>query len=178
VAWSTALGAVVLHAISIGLPSESVADVTVTTEAVLTVVYLAVFASAVGYVIYFDLLDRLGAIEINLVSYTVPVFAALSGWLVLSESVDALSALGFAVIFGGFVLLKRETLHERLGSLRQSTARLLGIGLAGLIRIIRIHPELSNQIEMEEMEVTTDAEQKQSESDEDERQQDRIDHRR
>ncbi|MFD1641640.1 DMT family transporter [Halohasta litorea] len=116
VAWSTALGAVVLHAISIGLPSESVADVTVTTEAILTVIYLAVFASAVGYVIYFDLLDRLGAIEINLVSYTVPVFAAFSGWLVLSESVDALSALGFAVIFGGFVLLKRETLHERLGS--------------------------------------------------------------
>ena len=120
VAWSTALGAVVLHAISIGLPSESVADVALTTEALLTVIYLAVFASAVGYVIYFDLLDRLGAIEINLVSYTVPIFAALSGWLVLSESVDALSALGFAVIFAGFVLLKRETLHERISAARQN----------------------------------------------------------
>lgn len=116
VAWSTGLGAVLLHAISIGLPSESVTDVVVTTEAIVTVVYLAVFASAVGYVVYFDLLDRLGAIEINLVSYTVPVFAALSGWLVLNESVDVLSGVGFVVIFGGFVLLKREALRGRIES--------------------------------------------------------------
>jgi drug/metabolite transporter (DMT)-like permease len=114
VAWSTALGAVLLHAASFSLPSESLVDVTVTAEAVVTVVYLAVFASAVGYVIYFDLLDRLGAIEINLVSYTVPVFAAASGWLVLSESVDARSGVGFVVIFGGFVLLKRASLREKV----------------------------------------------------------------
>lgn len=118
VAWSTALGAIMLHAVSSGLPSESLADVTVTTEAVVAVVYLAVFASAVGYVIYFDLLDRLGAIEINLVSYTVPVFAAASGWLVLSESVDALSAVGFGVIFAGFVLLKRDALRGKFESVR------------------------------------------------------------
>jgi len=114
VAWSTAFGAILLHAMSLALPSESMADITVTTEAVVTLVYLAVFASAVGYVIYFDLLDRLGAIEINLVSYTVPIFAALSGWLVLSESVDVLSAVGFAMIFGGFVLLKRGALGEKV----------------------------------------------------------------
>jgi len=114
VAWSTAFGAILLHAMSLALPSESLADITVTTEAVVTLVYLAVFASAVGYVIYFDLLDRLGAIEINLVSYTVPIFAALSGWLVLSESVDVLSAVGFAMIFGGFVLLKRGALGEKV----------------------------------------------------------------
>jgi hypothetical protein len=48
----------------------------------------------------------------------------------------------------------------------------LGVG------VTRLHPELSNQIQMEEMEVSTDAEQEQAESDEDERQQDRIDHLR
>jgi len=116
VAWSTVLGAVALHAISLGLPSESLADVTVTPGALLTVGYLAVFASAIGYVIYFDLLDRLGAVEINLVSYTVPIFAALSGWLVLGESVDALVVVGFVVIFAGFVLLKRQALGRKLGA--------------------------------------------------------------
>ena len=116
VAWSTALGALLLHALSVGLPSESVADVTVTPAAIAAVVYLAVFASAVGYVVYFDLLDRLGAIEINLVSYAVPVFAALSGWLVLDESVTASALAGFGVIFAGFVLLKQATIRERLAA--------------------------------------------------------------
>ena len=116
VAWSTALGALLLHALSVGLPSESVADVTVTPAAIAAVVYLAVFASAIGYVVYFDLLDRLGAIEINLVSYAVPVFAALSGWLVLDESVTASALAGFGVIFAGFVLLKQATIRERLAA--------------------------------------------------------------
>jgi len=114
VAWSTAGGALLLHLLSFGLPSESIADIAITTETVVIVGYLAVFASAVGYLIYFDLLSQLGAIEINLVSYTVPVFAALSGWVVLNESLDWLAVVGFLVIFGGFVLLKRETLRERL----------------------------------------------------------------
>ena len=115
VGWSTVFGALGLHLLSGGLPSESLVDATLTTETVIIVGYLAVFASAVGYVIYFDLLDKLGAIEINLVSYTVPVFAALSGWVVLGESLDLLSAVGFLVIFGGFVLVKHQTLRERIG---------------------------------------------------------------
>lgn len=118
VAWSTALGAILLHVVSVGLPSESLAQVEPTTEAILTVVYLAVLASAVGYFIYFDLLDRLGAIEINLVSYAVPVFAALSGWVVLNETLDALAVVGFVTIFGGFVLLKRTQLRDELESVR------------------------------------------------------------
>ena len=114
VAWSNALGAVILHLISAGLPSESVSSVTVSIEALSAILYLAVFASAIGYFIYFDLLDRLGAIEINLVSYAAPVFAAVSGWLVLDETLDLLSVVGFFGIFGGFLLLKRDAIREEL----------------------------------------------------------------
>jgi drug/metabolite transporter (DMT)-like permease len=114
VAWSNALGAVILHLISAGLPSESVSSVTISIEALSAILYLAVFASAIGYFIYFDLLDRLGAIEINLVSYAAPVFAAVSGWLVLDETLDLLSVVGFFGIFGGFLLLKRDAIREEL----------------------------------------------------------------
>ena len=116
VAWSNALGAVILHLISAGLPSESVSSVTVSIEALSAILYLAVFASAIGYFIYFDLLDRLGAIEINLVSYAAPVFAAASGWLVLGETLDLLSVVGFFGIFGGFLLLKRDAIREELST--------------------------------------------------------------
>lgn len=114
VAWSNALGAVILHLVSAGLPSESLRSVTISSGAVIAVLYLAVFASAIGYFIYFDLLDRLGAIEINLVSYAAPIFAAVTGWIVLGETLDLLSIIGFIVIFGGFLLLKRETIQEEL----------------------------------------------------------------
>ena len=114
VAWSNALGAVILHLISAGLPSESVSSVTISIEVLSAILYLAVFASAIGYFIYFDLLNRLGAIEINLVSYAAPVFAAVSGWLVLDEKLDLLSIVGFFGIFGGFVLLKRDAIREEL----------------------------------------------------------------
>lgn len=122
VAWSTALGALVLHAVGFGLPDESFAAVTLTPAAVGAVVYLAVLASAVGYVIYFDLLDRLGAVEINLVSYAAPVFAALSGWLVLGETLGPLAVVGFGVIFTGFALLKHQALRNRFESWRQTIA--------------------------------------------------------
>ncbi|MDS0283278.1 DMT family transporter [Haloarcula onubensis] len=117
VAWSTALGAALLHAISLGLPGESLSAVEVTVTGLLAVVYLAVFASALGYVIYFDLLARVGAIEINLVTYAVPVVASISGWLVLDERLGGLDIAGFCCIFAGFILLKRRAVRAELGPL-------------------------------------------------------------
>lgn len=118
VAWSFVLGAVLMHAMSVAIPTESVADLTVTVEAAVAVLYLAVLASVVGYVIYFRLLERLGAVEINLVSYVAPVVAALAGWLVLGERLEPLTVVGFGVIALGFVLLKRHALARRVTTLR------------------------------------------------------------
>ena len=114
VAWSNALGAIVLHMVSFALPSESLVNVDITTGSLLAVVYLGVFASAAGYFIYFWLLDRLGAIEINLISYAAPVFAAVSGWLVLGERLEPLSIAGFFVIVAGFGLVKHEALRDQV----------------------------------------------------------------
>lgn len=125
VAWSCFLGALLLHAMSAGLPTESVGQLEVTASGILAVVYLSVLASAVGYFIYFDLLDRLGAIEINLVSYTAPPVATVVGWLVLGETITPRTLLGFLVISTGFVLLKREALRSRLKH-RRTVQRLFG----------------------------------------------------
>jgi len=64
------------------------------------------------------LLDRLGAIEINLVSYAAPVFATAFGWLLLGETVTLLMLVGFLSISGGFALLKREAFAAQFGGLR------------------------------------------------------------
>jgi len=118
VAWSNGVGAVLLHAISRALPNESLGGMTLTAESVIAIVYLAVFASVIGYFVYFRLLDRLGAIQINLVSYATPVFAAVTGWLLLEETIDATTVTGFLVVLVGFLLLKRDAIREELAALR------------------------------------------------------------
>ena len=113
-AWSMLGGAGILHLVSLALPTESLGDVAITAEGLAALGYLAVVASAIGFLIYFDLLDRLGPIEINLVSYVAPAFAALAGWLWLGEGLDALTVLGFCVILLGFLLIKRAAIREEV----------------------------------------------------------------
>jgi len=111
-AWSMLAGAALMHAASLGM-GERISGVPPLREAA-ALGYLAVVASAAGFLIYFDLLDRLGPIEINLVSYVAPVFAALAGFLFLGERIDAATVLGFAIILTGFGLIKRRELRAEL----------------------------------------------------------------
>jgi len=109
-AWSMLVGAIIMHAISLGL-GESVTGLPPLGETA-ALVYLAVVSSALGFLIYFDLLERLGAIEINLVSYVAPVFAALAGFVFLGEGIDAPTVGGFVIILTGFVLIKRRAIRN------------------------------------------------------------------
>ena len=115
-AWSMLAGAVLMHGLSLGL-GEPVSGVPPLRETA-ALLYLAVVASALGFLIYFDLLERLGAIEINLVSYVAPVFAALAGFLFLNEVIDLPTVVGFVVILVGFGLVKRRSIRAELRSYR------------------------------------------------------------
>ena len=112
-AWSMLLGAGLTHLLALAL-GQSVADAVWATESLLALGYLSVVASGIGFLIYFDLLDRLGPIEINLVSYVAPVFAALVGWLVLGEGITATTVAGFLIICVGFALVKRGAIRDEL----------------------------------------------------------------
>ncbi|MUV88538.1 EamA family transporter [Halapricum sp. CBA1109] len=116
-AWSMLLGAVLMHGASVAL-AESVSDVRWTGEAILALLYLVVVASALGFLIYFDLLDRLGPIEINLVSYAAPVVAAVTGLLFLGETPTAYTVVGFVLILVGFGILKRDALRSEFTRFR------------------------------------------------------------
>ncbi|MDZ7747057.1 MAG: EamA family transporter [Halobacteriales archaeon] len=112
-AWAMVIGAALLHVGSLAI-GESVADVVVTPRAVGALLFLSVAASALGFLIYFDLLARLGPIEINLVSYAAPVVTAVVGFLFLGELIDARTVVGFAVILAGFLLVKRRAVAAAL----------------------------------------------------------------
>lgn len=115
-AWMTAAGAVFLHATSAALPGESLADAAPTAEALGAIAFLAVFASAIGYLAYFDLQARVGPIETSLVNYAVPIVATATGWALLDEPVTEATVLGFALIAAGFGLCKWSTLRRKLSA--------------------------------------------------------------
>lgn len=107
--WAMLVGATVQFAFSAAV-GESVAAVRLTPSAVVAVLYLAVFASGIGFVIYFGLLSRFGPLEVNLVSYLVPVVSVAVGWALLDEPISPTTAVGFGVIVVGFLLLKEQEL--------------------------------------------------------------------
>nr|WP_245188564.1 EamA family transporter [Halarchaeum rubridurum] len=111
-AWAMLLGALSLNAASLALGEPQ--TIPLTAEALGSLAYLSVVASAFGFLLYFDLHERLGSVEVNLVSYVAPITAALVGWWLLGEALDVTTALGFLVVFAGFCLLKRHALRAEL----------------------------------------------------------------
>lgn len=111
-AWMMVVGAPLLHLISYLHPAETASAANWSLSAIVGLLYLATVSGCVGYLIYFKLLDVLGAAETNLIGYVAPCFAALGGWVLLGERLVLSTVIGFIVIFFGFVLIKLRELRS------------------------------------------------------------------
>lgn len=120
-AWMMLIGAAMLNITSAALPGESVVSVTWSPVAIAALGYLSVVAAGVGYLIYFMLLDRIGPIQINLIGYVAPIFAAVNGWLLLGEPITTPIVLGFIVITTGFAIAKHDQISEEIEYWRRFT---------------------------------------------------------
>jgi drug/metabolite transporter (DMT)-like permease len=110
-AWTMLVGAAVLHGAS-ALRGESMASVEWALPGILSFGYLTVVSGAVAFLLYFELLDRVGPTELNLIGYLEPVVATLVSWVVLGELVDSATVVGFFAILLGFALLERHRLRD------------------------------------------------------------------
>jgi drug/metabolite transporter (DMT)-like permease len=118
-AWAMAVGAVLLHAVSVGMGDSQTVLLGASPAIMWSVVVVGLPSTAVAYTIYFALIKRLGPVRVNLVAYVVPVFAALTGWLVLGSTVSVWTVVGFVIVVVGFALVERETLRAELRRLRR-----------------------------------------------------------
>ncbi|WP_264783025.1 DMT family transporter [Haladaptatus sp. T7] len=105
-AWMLAVGALALDAAAFVVPGQGFAAAAPTTSSFVWVLYLAVVPGALGFLVYFRLLHRLGPIEMGLIEYVIPPFAAVFGWLVLGEGLTPTTGGGFLAILCGFLLVK------------------------------------------------------------------------
>lgn len=116
--WGMALGAVLLHGVSLAAGEAQTSVVGIAPVTVLSLFVIGVPSTAVAYAIHFGLLARVGPVRANLVAYVVPVFAALTGWVLLGAAVSTWTAVGFVVVVAGFVVVERDTLRQELYRLR------------------------------------------------------------
>lgn len=113
-AWAMALGAFLLHVVSVGI-GESAADAVITTPILYAVLVLGVLSTAVAYPIFFVLIRKIGPVRTNLVAYAVPIFAAITAWILFGEGVTPSTAVGFLVVVTGVAVLERQVVREELG---------------------------------------------------------------
>lgn len=67
----------------------------------LTAALLAIFSTGVAYVLYFRLIANIGPANAIAVTFLIPAFAVLWGWLLLGEQVSGAMLIGCAVILFG-----------------------------------------------------------------------------
>ena len=77
------------------------------------VLVLGVLGTGVAYLLYFALIVRAGASRAILVTYLVPAFALVYGWLILGEPVTTSALAGLALILGGTALATGGRLRRR-----------------------------------------------------------------
>ncbi len=76
------------------------------------VLALGVFATALAYLIFFQLLSDAGATNASLVTLIVPASALFFGWLILGENLSALQLGGFAILLVGLIVLDGRILRR------------------------------------------------------------------
>lgn len=79
----------------------------------MNVAALGIVATALAYLIYFQLLGEAGATNASLVTLIVPASALLFGWLILGENLSALQLAGFGVLLVGLVVLDGRVLRRK-----------------------------------------------------------------
>jgi drug/metabolite transporter (DMT)-like permease len=113
--WVMVVDAPLLHAGSLAFREPQVGSIDWTVDAVVALVYLTLVVGGVGFLLYLRLLDRIGPVEVNLISYTLPVSVAAVGWVLFGERVEPNVVAGFLVVVVGFVLVKRRAMGDELG---------------------------------------------------------------
>jgi drug/metabolite transporter (DMT)-like permease len=121
VAWQSLAGAGILHALSLLI--EGGGRAVFDFWGVVSLLYLAVASSALGFAIYFTLLGRIGPIRLNFVSPIAAAVAAVGGLLALGEPVELRAIGAFVLIAAGLVFVTRPEMLRRIAA---KVARLNG----------------------------------------------------
>lgn len=108
IAWGLPLAAILSHGFAF-TAGEEFGEIIWTTEALLALAYVSIFAGVLAYTAYFALLDTAGPVQANLMFYLIPIVSTIGGAVLLGESITPFVVLGFAIVFVGFAVIGSES---------------------------------------------------------------------
>ncbi|WP_227377178.1 DMT family transporter [Haladaptatus halobius] len=112
--WAMLVGAALLFCGGI-LRGESIPNVqSLSPIALASLLYITLIAGAGGYLLYFRLVRQVGATETTLVAYLEPVAATLVSVLLLNQTIDTTTIIGFLAVATGFTLVSRDTMRRAI----------------------------------------------------------------
>lgn len=89
-----------------------------TTTVLLSVVAIGIICSGIAYLLYFRLIKDLGATSALTVTFLIPMFGTLWGFIVLDEAITISTIIGMFVILFGTALVAEFNLSKLISSLR------------------------------------------------------------
>ncbi len=97
----------------------------VTTETVVSIIWLGLVGSGLAFITFFRLLGVLGAGRTSMVAYLLPVWGIVLGWLILREQIPPSLIAGTALIIVGIAIvnLRRQAVLMRAVRLRSRLGR-------------------------------------------------------
>lgn len=81
-------------------------------NAVLSLVMLAIFGTALAYIIFFKILVRAGASNAMLVTLLIPVTALFLGNVFLGESIELKEVIGAVIIGTGLLFIDGRVINR------------------------------------------------------------------
>ena len=104
---------------------EQPLSVPLTTNAILSVLWLGLIGSGLAFLAFFRLLGRWGAARTSLVAYLLPVWGIILGAVVLQEQIPPQLLLGTALVIGGIALVnaRRDSVAAAANGLRARLGR-------------------------------------------------------
>ena len=90
--------------IPIALIWNGIPTVMPAASSLIALAILAVFCTAIAYIIYYRLMDAVGATKVSMVSYLVAPFGVVYGAAILSEPIAPNALAGLAIIIAGILI--------------------------------------------------------------------------
>jgi terminal-alkyne amino-acid exporter len=126
-AWAMGLGAAMAVPLAPGLPADVAAA---PPAALLAVAFLALGASALGFLTWAYAVARIDVTAAATTLYAVPPVAALVGWVALGEVPSALTAVGGAIALAGVAITVRSRKPAAVRARREPGAAVRRPGVA------------------------------------------------
>lgn len=104
----------------VGIILGELPDFVLTQSGLLSILYLTIFGSILGYGSYIYALAHLPVSLVSTYAYVNPIIALFLGWLILDEQINPLIILAAFIILIGVVMVQKGSTQEKLRQLKNN----------------------------------------------------------